>query len=400
MDEGDHGGCVCRSGWQNPPMTLRPPNPHASLPHLPDELAQVAQGVALPDPMDAPPIRWGIIGAGGIARTFAHDVPTYTQSRITAVAARDLSRAQDFAREFDVEQAYGSYEELVADPGVDAVYVATIHPLHAEHARLALIAGKPVLVEKSFTMDAAQAREVLDTARDAGLFAMEAMWSRHLPHYRVIRQIITNGSLGRVVSAQADHGQSLLDVPRLVRPELGGGALMDLGIYPVSFLHDVLGRPTSVTAVGRLLPGRFGSSSASSRRVRIDAGDAAVLHVNDPSDDRTDGALGVARCHLDGRSATSAEIVFENGSLELPLQFYRPGVLRLRTFPDGAPGEGATVEWDSTVPGGFQYEAAEVARCLGAGLSESPDMTWQDTIEVMETMDAIRMQVGVVYPWE
>jgi len=381
-------------------MTPRSRSPHADLPALPDELARLARGVTLPDPMDAPPIRWGIIGAGGIARTFARDVPAHTQSHIVAVAARDLSRAQDFARELGVERAYGSYEELVADPGIDAVYVATVHPLHAEQARLALTAGKPVLVEKSFTMDAAQARGVLDTARRAGLFAMEAMWSRHLPHYRVIRQILANGSLGRVVSAHADHGQALLGVPRLVRPELGGGALMDLGIYPVSFLHEVLGRPSSVTAVGRLLPGRFGSSSASSRPIRIDEGDVAVLHVDGSSGDGTDGALGVARCHLDGRSATSAEVVFERGALELPLQFYRPGVLRLRTFPDDGPGDGATVQWDSTVPGGFQYEAAEVARCLAAGLTESPDMTWQDTIEVMAIMDSIRAQVGIVYPWE
>lgn len=388
-------------------MTNGPANPHALLPDLPDALARLADGLTLPDPMDAPPLRWGIIGAGGIARTFARDVPAYTRSRIAAVAARDLDRAEGFAREFGVERAFGSYEELVASPDVDAVYVATIHPLHAEHALLALRAGKPVLVEKSFTMDAGQAREVLGTAREAGLFVMEAMWSRQLPHYRVIRQIVRNGGLGHVVSVQADHGQSLRDVPRLVRPELGGGALMDLGIYPVSFVHDVLGAPASVTAVGRLVRGDLGVARGSSRPVRIDEGDAAVLSVSAPEGAAEapggvgpDGALGVARCHLDGRSATSAEVVFERGALELPLQFYRPGVLRLRTFPEGGPADGAVVDWDSTLPGGFQYEAAEVARCLGAGLTESPDMTWRDTVEVMDAMDAIRAQVGVVYPWE
>jgi predicted dehydrogenase len=369
----------------------RPGDPHAPLPGLPGELAELARGVTLPDPMEAPALRWGVIGAGGIARTFARDVPRFTRSRVAAVAARQLDRAEAFAREWEVERAYGSYEELVADPGIDAVYVATVHPLHADHALLALRAGKPVLVEKSFTMDASQARAVLDQARESRLFAMEAMWSRHLPHYRVLRQVIANGGLGRVVSAQADHGQSLRHVPRLMRPELGGGALMDLGIYPVSFLHEVLGAPESVTAAGRALPGDFGRS-ASSRPVRIDAADAAILGAGD--------AMGVARCHLDGRSATAAEVVFERGALELPLQFYRPGVLRLRTFPEGGPDDGATVDWDATVPGGFQYEAAEVARCLEAGLTESADMTWRDTVEVMDVMDAIRAQVGVVYPWE
>jgi Predicted dehydrogenases and related proteins len=353
---------------------------HSSLPALPDGLAALATGVDLPDPLDAPALRWGIIGAGGIARTFARDVPRHTRSTVHAVGARDLDRARAFAEEFGVTRAYGSYEELVTDPDVDAVYVSTVHPMHARNATLALEAGKPVLVEKVFTISAREARDVLDLAGRSGLFAMEAMWSRQLPHYRVLRQVVENGLLGRVVSVQADHGQSLLHVPRMVEPELGGGALLDLGIYPVSFLHWVLGKPSTVSATGRLL----GSG--------VDAADAVTLG--------TPGAIGVARCNLDGRSATGAEVVFEKGALELPVQFYRPGVLRLRTFPDGGPADGATVEWDSTLPGGFQYEAAEVARCLEAGVTQSPAMTWQDTIEVMDVMDQVRAQTGVTYPWE
>lgn len=353
---------------------------HSCLPELPQPLADLAAGVDLPDPMSAPPLRWGIIGAGGIARTFARDVPLHTRSTIHAVGARDLDRARAFAEEFGVARAHGSYEELVTDPDVDAVYVSTVHPMHARNAMLALKAGKPVLVEKAFTVDAAQAREVVDLAGRSGLFAMEAMWSRQLPHYRVIRQIVRNGTLGRVVSLQADHSQALLHVPRLVEPELGGGALLDLGVYPLSFLHWVLGRPDSVTAVGRLL----GSG--------VDAADAITLV--------TPGALGVARCNLDGRGATGAEIVFEKGAIELPLQFYRPGVLRLRTFPGDASPDGMVTSWDASLPGGFQYEAAEVARCLEANLTQSPAMTWQDSVEVMEIMDQVRAQVGVIYPWE
>ncbi len=359
---------------------LTPSNPHELLPELPDALARFAHGVEFPDPLEAPALRWGIIGAGGIARTFARDVPRYTRAEIVAVASRDLGRASAFAREMGIPMAFGSYEELVEDPNVDAVYVATINTLHAEHALLALNAGKPVLVEKPFTMDSVQAETVLNQASRSRVFAMEAMWTRHLPQSRVIRQVIANGDLGCIVSVQADHGQSLLDVPRLARPELGGGALMDLGIYPVSFLHEALGRPASVHAVARL------NSDG------IDLGDAITV--------QTDRALGVARCTMDGRSATSAEIVFECGALELPLQFYRPGVLRLRTFEEGAPDDGATVEWDATLPGGFQYEAAEVARRLAVGATESPDMTWQDTWEVMRVMDRIRADAGIVFPWE
>ena len=392
--------------WKNPAMAATPTGTHAPLPALPNELKRLAEGVTFPDPMEAPGLRWGILGAGGIARTFARDVPAYTRSRIVAVAARELDRAEKFARELGVGRAYGSYEELAEDPEVDAIYVSTIHPFHAEHALLALRAGKPVLVEKAFTMTAQEAREVLDTAKQNRLFAMEAMWSSHLPHYRVIRQVVENGGLGNVVSVQADHGQSLRHIDRLMRPELGGGSLLDLGIYPVSFLHEVLGVPDSVSASGRLISGDFGTAKASGRPVRIDQGITAVLqyggsaHGPEATGASEPGTLAVARCNLDGRSATSAEIVFENGALELPQQFYRPGVLRLRLFGEGRPADGAVTDWDATVPGGFQYEAAEVARRLASGATQSPDMTWKDTVEVLEIMDAIRDQVGIVYPWE
>lgn len=356
-----------------------PLSAHAALPALPPALATLAGDVDLPDPMDAPPLRWGIIGAGGIAHTFATDVPAHTRSVVTAVGARDLARASDFADAHGIPHAWGSYEELVEDPEVDAVYVATIHPRHADNAVLALRAGKPVLVEKSFTMDAAQARRVLDTARARSLFAMEAMWTRHLPHHRVLRAVVEGGRLGAVVSVTADHGQSLRHIRRLVDPDLGGGALWDLGIYPVSFLHSVLGRPDLVSAAARM-------------DGPIDVADAITV--------RTGTALGVARANMDGRSATAAEVVFERGALELPLQFYRPGILRLRTFAEGGAPDGDTVEWDATLPGGFQYEAAEVARCLAAGLTQSPVMPWSETLAVMETMDAVRAQIGLTFRGE
>ncbi|WP_175954296.1 Gfo/Idh/MocA family protein [Schaalia sp. Marseille-Q2122] len=349
-------------------------NPHAALAPLPEPLSHFARGVELPDPMEAPALRWGIIGAGGIARTFARDVPAYSSGRVVAVAARDQERAQAFAQEYGIERVHDSYEQLVADPQVDAVYVATIHPMHAEHALLAIEAGKPVLVEKAFTMNAAQARRIFDAARERGVFVMEAMWTRHLPHQRVLRQVLANGGLGQIVSAQADHGQYLWHVPRLTDPELGGGALLDLGVYSLSFIQSIAPDARLVSADGVLTD------------AGVDLANVAVLRAGE--------ALAVARSNFSGRSATAAEVVCERGALELPLQFYRPGVLQLRTFGGENP-DGDTVTWDATVPGGFQYEAAEVARCVAAGALESAVMPWADTLAVMELMDEVRERIGV-----
>ena len=189
----------------------------------------------VPLPSSAPAIRWGVLGAGGIARRFATAVGEYTQSSIVAVGARSRGRAEQFAAEFSVPRVHVGYEELVADPQVDAIYVATPHSFHAEHAGLAIRAGKPVLVEKPFTHTAPQARELAELARQHGVFAMEAMKTRHLPHMVAIRDLIANGEIGEVAYVQADHAQMLTHVPRLGDPHLAGGALLDLGVYPVSF---------------------------------------------------------------------------------------------------------------------------------------------------------------------
>lgn len=354
-------------------------NPHAALAPLPEPIARFARGVELPDPMDAPPLRWGIIGAGGIAGTFVRDVPAYSSGRVVAVAARERQRAQAFAMEHGIERVHDSYEQLVTDPQVDAVYVATIHPMHAEHALLAIEAGKPVLVEKAFTLNAAQARRVFEAAQERGVFVMEAMWTRHLPHQRVLRQILKNGDLGDVVSAQADHGQSLRHVSRLNDPALGGGALLDLGVYSLSFIQSVLPGLRLVSAEGALT------------QTGVDVSNVAICQSGE--------ALAVARSNFNGRSATAAEVVCERGALELPLQFYRPGELRVRTF-EGENPDGDTVSWDATVPGGFQYEAAELARCVAAGLTQSQVMPWSDTLAVMELMDEVRRRLGIQYPGE
>ncbi|MDD9206378.1 Gfo/Idh/MocA family oxidoreductase, partial [Georgenia sp. 10Sc9-8] len=177
-----------------------------------------------PDPRTAPPLRWGILGAGGIAGAFARDVPAHSTQQVVAVGSRDRGRAADFADRHSIPGVHGSYAELVHDPQVDVVYVATPHSHHHAHARLALEAGKPVLVEKAFTRNEAEAQHLFDLADRAGLFVMEAMWTRFLPHMVALRGLVASGALGELVLVQADHGQRLDSVPRLLDPALAGGA--------------------------------------------------------------------------------------------------------------------------------------------------------------------------------
>jgi len=198
-------------------------------------------------------LRWGILATGGIAHAFARDLRTAGLD-LRAVGSRRLEGARAFAEEFDVARVHGSYEALAADDEIDIVYIATPHPMHAENALLLLEHGKHVLIEKPFTLNADQAIAVRDLARAKGLLAMEAMWTRYLPHMIRIREIIESGTLGEIRAVFADHTQRISDDPahRLNALELGGGALLDLGIYPVSFAWDMLGAPTSITATARL----------------------------------------------------------------------------------------------------------------------------------------------------
>lgn len=330
------------------------------------------------DPRSAPSIRWGILGPGGIAATFADAVNHHTRAQLVAVGSRNRDRAERFATKHGVPTTHVGYEALVADPQVDAVYVASPHSEHREHALLAIAAGKHVLVEKSFTRNAAEAQEVVDAARAAGVFLMEAMWTRFLPHVVALRAVIERGEIGEVVSFIADHGQSFGHLPathRLHNPDLAGGALLDLGVYPVSFAHDLLGVPDTIAATGSLTPtgvdGQISIALGYGERVQ------ASLHTT-----------------LWSRTATTAVIGGTEGRIEITSDFYRPtsfAVIR---------EDGTWWSYDREVDGGFQYQAAEVARCVAEGAHESPRITHQNTLEVMRTMDEIRRQAGVVYPGE
>ena len=339
----------------------------------PDDLAG-----KVPDPRDAPAVRWGVLGAGNIAGSFSDGVREHTASSVVAVGSRDVTKAQLFA---DVHapqaRAHAGYEALVDDPDVDVVYVATPHSHHHEHALLAVRAGKHVLVEKAFTQDAAQAREVLDAAREAGVFVMEAMWTRFLPHVAALRGVIARGEIGRVVSVVADHGQFFPYTPehRLYAAALAGGALLDLGVYPVSFAHDLLGAPETVTAVGALAG------------TGVDGQVGMVLGY-------PGGVQATLSTTLWARTANTAVISGTEGRIEVARTFYAPTSFTVERH------DGTTWAYDGFRGEGKQYQAAEVARRVAAGETQSPRMSWDGSLEVMDTLDEVRRQVGVRYPGE
>ena len=333
-----------------------------------------------PDPYDAPTLRWGILAPGGIARDFARAVQARSGQQVAAVGSRSLERAQAFADEFDVPTTHGSYEDLVADDTIDAVYVASPHSEHHEHALLALRAGKPVLVEKAFARNAAEAREIVETARTAGLFAMEAMWTRFLPHVDVVRRSLEDGLLGEVHTMFADHGQRLFpDGPqRLSDPALAGGALLDLGIYPVSFSSFVLGPIRSVTAHGTLTD------------TGVDAQEGLVLEAES-------GAVANVAATMLTKTPTTASICGTRARIDITGDFYRPGAVVRLVAPDGT----VLDEYDDPEKEhGLHQEAVEVARRVSAGELESPLLPQAETVAIMGLLDDVRGQLGVTYPGE
>ena len=319
--------------------------------------------------------RWGIIGTGGIAKEFARDLSYFNDHIIAAVGSRELSSAQAFAAEFPGCSSYASYAELVADPMIDAVYVATPHNFHAAHTILALSAGKPVLCEKPFAINAVEARAMVEASIENHVALMEAMWTRFLPHIVQVRSIIASGILGEILSVHADHGQRLSDFanPRHWEPELGGGALLDLGIYPVSFSHLILGAPQSITA------------SAAFTDKGVDAQTSAIFTY-------ANGAHAVLNTTLLSQTPNRAVVAGTNGWLEIDRTFYSPTDMRVVTH------DGDVTEYPNTYKGhGLREEAAEFARIVRAGELESPLLTNAQTIAVMESMDEIRRQIGLTY---
>ena len=356
-----------RPRWSGdePPRSPNPEPPHPSPAH--------------PRPHGRAGCPLGILAPGHIAQGFASALRARTRQEIVAVASRDLGRAQAFAGEFGIGTAYGAYADLLADPDVDVVYVASPHSQHHEQALMALAAGKPVLVEKAFTRNATEAREVVAAARANGLFCMEAMWTRFLPHVDVLRQLLESGDLGEVQTVFADHGQPLYPggPQRLSDPALAGGALLDLGIYPISFASMVLGGLASVRATGTLTA------------EGVDAQEAVTVTG-------AHGGIGVLHATMLARTATVASVIGTAARVDLATRFYGPTSVRL-TLRDGSDGGG----WEPPDRGhGLHFEACEVARCLTEGRTESAWMPLDKTVRIMETMDEVRRQLGVTFPGE
>jgi len=313
-------------------------------------------------------VRWGVIGTGAIASDFAADLALTDSGSVVAVGSRTAEGAEAFARRFDVPNGHASYEALVADPEVDAVYVATPHPMHRAGAELALRAGKAVLVEKPLTVTAAETHELVALARSQGLFLMEAMWTRFLPHIGELRALLASGALGEIVTVTADHGQWFAEDRdfRLFAPELGGGALLDLGIYPVAFASMVLGPPRQIQSA--ITPAFTGVDAQTSMLFTYESGAHALL-----------------TCTLRAKSPTRAVIVGTEARVEIAGEFYRPSSFTV-IGRDGSQMLHAPAHEGH----GLRHEADEVARCLREGLLESPLMPLEESVSIMETMDAIR----------
>ena len=320
---------------------------------------------------------WGVLGPGGIARAFATDLTLLNGHSIGAVGSRSLSNAQIFATEFG-GTAYGSYEELVNDSTIDAIYVATPHPAHHDNVILALNAGKPVLCEKPFAVNAAEAQSMVNAAKRNNVALMEAMWARFLPHYAKVREIISSGVLGPIQSIHADHGQRLADqgIPRLVQPELAGGALLDLGIYPISFAHMILGNPQSIT------------SSAVLTEKGVDAQTSMVFTY-------ANGAQSILTTTMIAQTPCRAVVAGLHGWLEIDRTFYNPASMRV------VMNDGTTTEYANEYEGHGLREQAEIFKQLvQSGKLESEILTWQDTVDIMKSMDVVRQQIGLNYPFE
>ena len=326
-----------------------------------------------------PALRWGILAPGRIARSWASAVREHTDQRIVAVASRDLARAQAFAAEAGAERAYDSYAALLTAPDVDVVYVASTNELHREHALAVIAAGKHVLVEKPIGCSAAEAREIATAARAAGVFAMEAMWTRFLPQTDVLLRLAESGALGEIAIVAAEFCASF-DRERSARvfaPTLGGGALLDIGVYPISF--------------GRFLLGPSDSLVVSGTTTHPEGVDARSVIVQEYAS----GARSIATTALDASASQLARVIGSAASIEFCEPFFMAGSFDLVT------GEGRARYADPNgIRGhaGLCYQASAVAAHIAAGRTEAPEWPLDESIAVLQVIDEARRRLGAIAP--
>ncbi|WP_422935733.1 Gfo/Idh/MocA family protein [Sinomonas sp. P47F7] len=331
----------------------------------------------VPDPADAPSLRWGIAGPGWIGERFAESLSRHGSQRVTAVGSRSLARAEEFAAPRGL-RAHGSYGELAADPEVDVVYVATPHTAHVEVALTALEAGKHVLVEKPLGLSAREAERIAEAARARGLFAAEALWTAFLPSYDVVRQLVRGGRLGELTAVVGDYGEYLPPSHRAHEPALAGGPLLDLGIYLLALATDLLGEPDRILGLGAPLAN--GVNGQLSALLGFPGGAQATL---------TTTMLGFTPAQL--------TVVGTEAALTLDGPFNSPGGLTVTT------ADGATHRWEGT-PGshvdGLHFQAAAAARAIAAGRLEVDERPLEMSVRALRVADELRRQTGIVYPGE
>jgi predicted dehydrogenase len=322
--------------------------------------------------------RWGIIGTGNIAKKFATAVNAHTEAELVAVGSRSQESAQKFGEEFKVPHRHAGYDALVADPDVDVVYVATPHPFHREHSILALNAGKPVLCEKPFAINAKEAREVISVAKRRKLFLMEGMWSRCYPLMHRVRQMLKEGAIGEPKMLAADFGFAAGFNPqsRLFDPKLGGGALMDVGVYCVSLSSMIFGTPTNVATLATL--GETGVDEQAAFVLSHEKGEMSMLYT----------AIRTTTPH-------EAVIMGTGGRIRIHGPWWKPAKLTLSV--GGKDDQVIDMPFEGN---GFKYEIEEVMNCLLVGKHESDVMPLEETLSIMKTMDKIRAKWGLKYPME
>lgn len=318
------------------------------------------------------PIQWGILGLGKIAASFAKDLALVPEANLKAVASRSLQKAEAFATEWEADTCYGSYQELLADPEVDVIYIATPHTLHCEQTIMALEAGKHVLCEKPLGINGEEVERMLTAAEKAGVFLMEALWSRFNPALRAAVEKIKSGELGAPKYLKADFAFPALHRDpdgRLLNPALAGGSLLDIGIYPVFLAYWVLGTPERFEAIAHF------------HETGIEKQIGMVFSYPD--------AIAMLYSGLSSKSEMKVEISCESGNL-----YIHPRWHETDGFEVDREGEGEVVEIP-TIGKGYTYEIKEVHRCLKAGLRQSPDWSWSDSRALHNLLEAIRERCGI-----
>ncbi len=319
-------------------------------------------------------IKWGILGLGKIANKFAKDLGTVENSSLYAVASRSHEKAQEFAKAYNAPVAYSNYEQLLKDSEVDVVYIATPHVFHYELTKDCIRNGKAVLCEKPFAMNSGQAREMIEMAREKKVFVMEALWTAFLPHFQYVLEKVKSGDLGAIKSIKADFGftADFDKNSRLFNKNLGGGSLLDIGIYPVFFAHSLLGHPESIQASAEFTETKVDSSCTMNFKYGNDV--TAKLHST-----------------VTENTPTTAEIILEKGTIKLNSRFHEPTSVKITSE-----GDEETITFDVNTFG-YNFETAHVAKMLRENKTESDIMSLDRTLEIMKLLDQIRKEIKLEY---